>query len=373
MRPLKTVLYLAWAPFFSGAERALVQTLQAMQKTPYVPTVIAGSEGEFVSQVRQLGIPCRILPLLQLTRHRPLESVWSAARLAAAAARIRPDIVHANDMPSYQAGGFVARMLGVPSVTHLRFPDSAEAYRWFFRPRFSHALFISDAFKREACAAAPELFDGRSSVVYDAVSRPVEWSAAERGAKRRGLGLPADIPVIALTGQISEVKGIWDFLAAADRLRQTNAVFAVLGDDLKGQGALRRQMEAEVTRLGLEERFRFLGFRSDAPQIVQLFDIITVPSLVEPFGLASLEAMASGRPVVATRVGGIPEVVVDGVTGTLVPPRDPAALAGALADLLAAPERREQMGTRGRERAHEVFSQEAHARALTAVYEGLRP
>ena len=250
----------------------------------------------------------------------------------------------------------------------------AEQYRAGLEPlRIAHAVFISEAFKTEATAAAPGLFDGRSTVVYDAVSPPVDWSPAERAARRNQMGLPTDTPLIALTGQISEVKGIWDFVAAADRLRQTNAVFVVLGDDLKGQGTLRRQMEAEVARLGLRERFRFLGFRSDAPEIVQLFDIVAVPSHVEPFGLASLEAMAAGRPVVATRVGGIPEVVVDGVTGILVPQRDPAAFAGALAELLAAPAQRDEMGRRGRQRSHDLFSQAAHARGLTAVYGRLQP
>src|ERR1700730_11559569 len=127
-------------------------------------------------------------------------------------------------------------------------------------------------------------------------------SEPERAARRHELSLPLDRPVVAMTGQVSEVKGIWDFVEAADRLRHTNAVFAVLGDDLRTQGALRREMEAKVVALGLNDRFTFLGFRRDAPELVQAFDIVAVPSHVEPFGLASLEAMAAGRPVVASRV-----------------------------------------------------------------------
>ena len=368
---MKTILYLAWAPFFSGAERALLLTLQSLQGSDYKPVVIAGTDGELAAQVRALRIPCRVLPVKQFSRKAPVATGTSIARVVAAAARVRPDLIHANDMPSYQPAGCAARLLGVPAVTHLRFPDSAAGYRWFFRPLFSHAIFISEAFQVDATALVPDLFTGRSSVVYDAVRRPVYWNEAERMTHRQALGLPVDRPVIALTGQLSEIKGIWDFVAAAHLLRETDAVFAVLGDDLKTGGALRRQMEAEVDRLALADRFRFLGFRSDAPDLVQLFDIVAVPSHIEPFGLASLEAMAAGRPVVATRTGGIPEVVVDGETGLLVPPKDPLALAGALSVLLADRTRRDQMGGRGEQRAGEVFSPAHHARALTALYDRL--
>ena len=365
----KTVLYLAWAPFFSGAERALLLTLEALSGSEYAPVVITGSDGEMAAHVRALGIPCRVLPLRQLSKRQPIVSAWSGARVMAAALRVRPALIHANDMQSYQAGGYAARALRVPAVTHLRFPDSADGYRWFFRPRFTHAIFISQAFKVEACAVAPDVFEGRSSVVYDAVKTSVEWSAEERTLKRRQLGLPERAPIVALTGQISEVKGIWDFVAAANELRHTDAIFAVLGDDLQTRGALRARMELEVERLGLTDRFRFLGFRPNAPELIQLFDIVAVPSHIEPFGLASLEAMAAARPVVATRVGGIPEVVVDGATGILVPPREPQAMARALSSLLDDPVRRAEMGARGRDRAQSVFDRRSHARALGAVYE----
>jgi glycosyltransferase involved in cell wall biosynthesis len=365
----RTVLFLAWAPFFSGAERALLMTLRALDGSRYAPVVIAGADGELTAQARTMGVPCRVLPIRQLSRRALLGSASALARVVAAAARIRPSLIHANDMPSYQPGGIAGRLLGVPALTHLRFPDSARGYRWFFRPRFSHAIFISESFRADAMAVAPDLFDGRSSVVYDAVGVPAVWSDAERAARRRALDLPPDAPIIALTGQISEVKGIWDFVAAAELLRDTSALFVVLGDDLRTHGELRRQMTAEVARLGLGARFRFLGFRQDAPDLVQLFDIVAVPSHVEPFGLASLEAMAAARPVVATRVGGIPEVVVDGETGLLVPARNPAALAAALSTLLHRPDLRARLGAAGHRRACDVFSPAAHGRALTAVYD----
>jgi glycosyltransferase involved in cell wall biosynthesis len=365
----RRVLYLAWAPFFSGAERALVLTLRSLDLEHYEPYVLAGTDGDFSAQLAALGIRCDIVPIAPLDRTKPISSSLSVARVTAAALRFQPAIIHSNDMPSYQPGGYAARMLGIPIVTHIRFPDTRDGYQWFFRPPFSQAIFISESFKGEALQEAPEVFAGRSTVVYDAVERPRLWDAAERAARRQELGLPLDRPVVAMTGQVAEVKGIWEFVEAADRLRHTAVVFAVLGDDLRTHGAVRREMEAKVAALGLQDRFRFLGFRHDAPELLQAFDVVAAPSRVEPFGLASLEAMAAGRPVVASRVGGIPEVVRDGLDGILVPPNDPTLLADGLSALLGDPGRRAAMGERGRRRAEDVFGMGVHADALQCVYE----
>ena len=365
----RRVLYLAWAPFFSGAERAMLMTLRSLDSRLYEPYVLAGTHGEFAQQVRALGIRCDIVPLTPLDRAKPFSSSLSVARVTAAALRFRPAIIHANDMPSYQPGGYAGRLLGIPVVTHLRFPDGREGYGWFFRPPFSLAIFISEAFKADAVREAPEVFGDKATVVYDAVELPRMWDATERAARRQALELPLDRPIVAITGQVSEVKGIWEFVEAADRLRHTNAVFAVLGDDLRTEGRLRLDMEARVEALGLRDRFRFLGFRRDAPELVQAFDIIAVPSRVEPFGLASLEAMAAARPVVASRVGGIPEVVRDDQDGILVPPYDPKSLADGIVRLLDQPQQRVMMGDRGRRRAEEVFGLRVHGQALHGVYE----
>ena len=365
----RRVLYLAWAPFFSGAERALLMTLRSLDLDQYEPYVLAGTHGDFAAQLCAFNIRCDIVPITPLDRAKPFSSGLSVARVAAAALRFGPAIIHTNDLPSYQPGGYAARLLGIPIVTHLRFPDTRNGYRWFLRPAFSLAIFISESFKNDALREAPEVFADRATVVYDAVERPRMWDAAERAARRQELDLPLDRPVVAMTGQVAEVKGIWEFVEAADRLRHTNAVFAVLGDDLRTDGAVRREMEAKVAALGLRDRFRFLGFRRDASELVQAFDIVAAPSHVEPFGLASLEAMAAGRPVVASRVGGIPEIVRDDLDGILVPSKDPKSLADGISRLLDDPRQRAAMGERGRRRAEEEFGMRGHAEAMHRVYE----
>ena len=369
----RRVLYLAWAPFFSGAERALLLTLQTLDPSRYEPCVLAGTEGEFAEQVRALGIPCQIADLRPFDVRHPLVSTQSIGAVLRAARRSNASVVHSNEVPSFQPGGYAARILRIPSVTHVRFFDRNEGYRWFLRSKFSSALFVSENLMTSAIAEAPELFSGRSSVLYDAVEPRPHWTDDERRQARRALGLPADRTIVALTGQIAEVKGIWDFVDAAHILasRGPEPHFAVLGDDLKTAGALRRAMQERVTALGLDGRFTFLGFRKDAPAIVQAFDVVAVPSHVEPLGNATLEAMAAGRPVVGSRVGGIPEMIVDGRTGTLVPPSNPSALAAALERIVNDADLRERMSRHARARAAEQFGFAPHGARLQTQYDAL--
>jgi len=368
------ILYLAWAPFFSGAERALLLTIRSLDPSRYEPHVLAGTDGEFAAQVRAMGVPCEIAPLRPMDIRHPFASARSVATVIRAASRSRAAVIHSNEVPSFQPGGYAARLLRIPSVTHVRFFDRAAGYRWFLRSHFSRALFVSKDLLTSAMQEAPDLFDGRSDVLYDAVESRHVWSEADRATARIALGLPVDRTLVAITGQIAEVKGIWDFIDAASILsnRGTEPYFVVLGDDLKNGGATRRAMQERVASLGLNDRFTFLGFRTDAPEIVQAFDIVAVPSHVEPLGNATLEAMAAGRPVVGARVGGIPEMIVDGETGTLVPPRDPESLANALAAFVFDSRLRRRMSTAAQRRASEQFSLQAHGRRLQTHYDVLR-
>jgi len=369
----RRVLLVAWAPFFSGAERAMLLTLRSLDPSRYVPFVLAGTEGEFASQVRAMGIPCEVAALSPLEKRWPVAGVASIAAVLRAAVRRRVSIIHTNEVPSFQPAGYAARLLRIPAITHVRFPDSAAGYGWFLRPGFARALFVSDALLQEATANAPGLFDGKSDVLHDGVEPQPSWSDGEATECRRQLDLPIDRPLVAIAGQIADVKGIWEFVDAATLIadRLPEPVFVVLGDDLKNGGQTRRAMEERVAARGLIERFRFLGFRTDAPRIVQAFDIVTVPSHVEPLGNATLEAMAAGRPVIGSRVGGIPEMVVDGETGVLVPPKDPRSLADAIERLVRDPALRARMSAAARRRAHDAFGIEAHGRRLQARYDRL--
>ena len=348
--------------------------LENLDPARYRPVVALGTRGELETELRARGIATLHVPVVYSGLRTVIPWTASVGVLWRLCRRERVRLVHANDAPSFQPAGYAARLLRLPAVTHVRFPDSQKGFGWFLKPGFDRALFVSAALRDAALVEAPALFENRSDVVHDGVRLLDLPDAAGREALRQELELPRDGPIVAITGQVSEIKGIWEFIEAAGLLvtRGVPATFAVLGDDLKGGGALRRQAERAAAEKGLGSRVRFLGFRPDAPRLLPAFDIIAVPSHIEPLGNATLEAMAAGLPVVGSRVGGIPEMIVDGETGLLVPPRNAGALAHALQTLACDPSRARALGEAGRVRAREAFSPEAHAGRVQDIYDRVR-
>jgi len=183
-----------------------------------------------------------------------------------------------------------------------------------------------------------------------------------RGSKQREqLGLPQRTPVIAVLARLVPFKGIQYFLEAAALIasRVPESRFLVIGDAHPGDDgrAYRQQLERYADRLGLSQRLVFTGFRLDVPELLSEVTVSVLPCVSsEGLSNALLESMAAGVPVVATRVGGNPEVVADGMTGLLVPPRNPEALANAISRLLQDPGLARRFGQAGRHRVAEHFS-----------------
>lgn len=367
----RRVLILAWAPFFSGAERALLMTVRHLDPSRYAPHVVVGTDGELLAELRKAGISSEYVRFAWLDRRHLPSWAASVARVTRICRRLRPCVVHANDVQSFQPGGYAARLLGLPGITHVRFPNEGPGYRWFLRPGFSRAVFVSQSFMADTVAVAPDVFSGRAEVIYDGVLVPPQLEEAARLDLRHRLGLPLDRTLVAIVGQIAEVKGIWEFVHAAGHVTRTmtTAHFVVVGDDLQGGGALTGQMRKTVAALGLTSRFSFLGFQRAASTLMPAFDIIAAPSHLEPLGLSVLEGMAAGRPVVGAGVGGMLETIDHETTGLLVPPRDAEALGAALAALISSPQRRREMGVAGRARVRAMFSVERNGEAVQDLYD----
>jgi colanic acid/amylovoran biosynthesis glycosyltransferase len=139
--------------------------------------------------------------------------------------------------------------------------------------------------------------------------------------------------------------------------------------EIAGSGPQRKALEQEVQLHCLGNHVRFLGWQADLMPLMEGWDVYVQPAVGEPFGITALEAMAAGLPVVATWAGGLPELVEDGRTGCLVPPRDPVALADRLRALLLNPEQRRRMGEAGRARATESFSVDRMIKSISSIYD----
>jgi glycosyltransferase involved in cell wall biosynthesis len=176
--------------------------------------------------------------------------------------------------------------------------------------------------------------------------------------------------VIGAACRLVPLKGLMDLIQAVAIL---NLEFSNLRLEIAGSGPQRDDLERELYRLGLAGQVRFLGWQRDLRPIFGSWDIFAMPSLDEGFPMATLEAMAEGLPVVATSVGGLPEIVEDGQTGYLVPPSDVAALTRRLRLLLLDPKGRQAMGAAGRQRAREHFSVDRMVAEIAAIYDSLVP
>ena len=182
---------------------------------------------------------------------------------------------------------------------------------------------------------------------------------------RAELGLGPQ-PLVGLFGRLSEWKGQHVFLDALAAMEGVQAV--IVGGALFGQEAYEARIREQASRLGLDGRVRFLGFRSDVPELMASMDVVAHTSIVaEPFGRVVVEAMMCGRPVVATRGGGVTEIIRDGETGLLVPPGDASALAAALGTILSDPALAQRLGQSGREDVSDRFSLQETCRSVSAL------
>jgi glycosyltransferase involved in cell wall biosynthesis len=288
-----------------------------------------------------------------------------AAVLAVAAAmrQTHPDVVQLHDPHAVSAGLLARRLAGSRTLVATRRVDFA------LRGLLSRRKYAAcDRVIAVSEAIAGVLRDGgvppaRLRVVHEGVpDRPAQTGGREA---LRELGVPDDAPVVGNVAALTGHKDQATLLAAAAKvgLRIPEARFVIVGE-----GELRDRLQEQSRELGLERRCVFAGFRADLDRLIPAFTVFCLSSRMEGLGTSLLDAMAFGVPVVATAAGGIPEAVADGVTGRLVPPRDPDALATALVEALGDPVRRAAWGRAGRRRFEERFTADRMVESTLAVY-----
>lgn len=219
----------------------------------------------------------------------------------------------------------------------------------------------ADAVVAVSQAVADRVVDGPTRVIYAGLPIP---SGNLPALHRRAT---SEI-VIGTAGRLVELKGIEYLVRAAAALRSE---FPALRVEIAGSGPQREKLEEAVVRVGLKEQVRFLGWIDDISSVLPRWDVFVMPSLEEGFPIAALDAMAAGLPVVATSVGGVPELLEDGKSGWLVPSRDVEALASRLHLLIGNPELRRSMGTAGYARVRDHFSAKQMTESFVRLYDEL--
>lgn len=341
------VLHVDTARTWRGGQNQVLLTARGMADRGHRSVLACRRGGALEARAAALGLEVRGLPFRG--------DLWPPAIVALARTlrRERPHVLLLHDPHAVSAGLLASRLArgaGLVAARRVDFPLRGP----FSRHKYAacdRVIVVSRAIA--AVAERGGVTRARLRLVYEGVpDRPPVPGGREALA---ALGVPRAAPVIgnvaALTGHKDHATLVEAMAQLRPRAPETRLVIA-------GEGELRGSLETLVRERGLTDRVLFAGFRRDLDALLPAFSVFCLSSHLEGLGTSLLDAMAFGLPVVATTAGGIPEAVEDGVTGRLVPPRDPAALAAALADVLADESRRRAMGEAGRRRYLERFTTE---------------
>jgi sugar transferase (PEP-CTERM/EpsH1 system associated) len=293
-------------------------------------------------------------------------------KLASLFRRLRPDVVHTRGFSCVE-GIPAARLAGVKAVVHGehgRDADEAEkmkprraAARSLFFKMADAVVTVSDELRRSLLANV-RVPEDKIVRIPNGVDPDRFRSAPDRRLARRKLGLPTNARIVGSVGRLDPVKDYGTLLRAFARVHASQPQTWLV---LAGDGSDGPMLRALARELRIEDRVRFLGFRDDVPEILAALDVFALTSLTEGMSNSLLEAMGSGLPCVATRVGGNEEIVVEGMTGLLVPPKDAESLSAALSYVAADPALCELLGSTGRRRVESEFG----LPTMVARYESL--
>jgi glycosyltransferase involved in cell wall biosynthesis len=359
--PRPRVFLLITLAEIGGAQSYVASLLPAI--TPHFDIVV-GAHGNGPLRDAAAAPGVRFVPLRHVRRPvNPWRDLIGLLELVRVLRRERPDIVHANSSKAGVLGRLAARLAGVPirifTVHGWAFAAhsglSARLYRWAdraVRPLTSVTICVSER-ERAAGIAAGTCDPERTVVIPNAVDVAAAPRATPDHEKAR----------IVAVGRLKAPK---DFLTLVRALRVLpRGTFEAV---IAGDGPDRHRLEREIDALGIGESVRLLGERSDVLRLLAEGDVFVLSSRSEGLPMSVLEAMAAGLPVVASRVGGVPELLGDGVEGLLVRPGEVGELAAALADLIAEPALRRRLGDAARARAEAYFDLEPFRRAHVELY-----
>ena len=356
------VVFLVGSLTQGGLEWMVVQLARSIRSTCRVSVICFDESGELEAHLTEVDIPVEVLP------RRPGVDVRYPFRLASRLQALGSHVVHVHNDTALFYGGLAAFLAGRALVytEHDRILPERRSVRlinFLLASSARRVVTVSEELRRllvdgEGIAAS------RIQVVPNGVdlASPRDPGGTRLRERER---IPGHARLVGVVAGLRPEKNHALLLESAARLRirfpQLHLVFV-------GDGPLLPDLQAHARRLGMEDRTRFLGFRSDLPEVYAALDVVALTSDTEGMPLTLLEAMAAGKPVVASRVGGVPEVVEHERTGLLFAPGDGAALDQALAFLLTRPDACRAMGEAGRCRYETHFTLRRMARAYATIY-----
>lgn len=376
MRAPVTVVYLTDKLAYGGTPLQIVELALHLDRARFRPYLIALSQIEAAIRERleQSNIQMECLEQANWVRVNALPAAWKLYR---SLRRLAPEIVHAFLTTGNVLGAVLGTLARVPVIVSSHRDLGGFDGKWITRMNFwtdrhlatsvtANSLAVREALAQRSNAPAETI-----RLLYNGIDlKKIE--TANRGlAKRQELGLPPNALAIGVIANIRVAKGHQYLLEAFNRIAPHVPQACLLICGFAGDHDLMKTLQRLAAAGGAAGRVWFMNSRNDIPEMLHALDVVVSPSLSEGFSNAILEAMAAGKPVIATRVGGSPEQIIDGVTGLLVPPQDAGAIAQALLTLLRSPGLRREMGTAAQRHVQENFSVAIMTRNHTRLYDDL--
>ncbi len=370
MRQLR-VLHVIGGGEFGGAERHILNLATAIDPGVVEVSVCCLFEDPFLRVAREAGIRAYSIPM----RHKLDFGIITKLREKIINDKI--DIVHTHGVRANLIGRLAAKMSGVDTVittVHSMlardYPDAFSRLANMFIEKASSNMtrhFIAVSGGLQKALIQQGIPENKITVIYNGLD-PEQFrkKTSSDTSWREKSGIPPEVSLVSIVGRLHQVKGHRYFLrAAAELLEERDDIhFLVVGSGPEGD-----DLEEFTRELGISPKVTFTGFVSDVSQLMPELDLLVVPSLWEGFGLTALEAMAVGIPVVATSVGGLPEIVEHGSTGLLVPPADAAALAKSIVWIIDHPLEAREMAAAAKSVVEKKFTAAAMARKTEGIYQ----
>lgn len=358
------IFYLITELDTGGAQKVLLQLLSRLDRQRFSPSVacLYNGAGAVAQEIRALGI--RVTDLGMTARWR-VDALW---RLYRSLRKERPAILHTHLFHANMPGRVLGRLAGIPVIISTEHSMGMES-EWRYRVnRLTHPLA-----DRVVCVS-PQIAkfvaqhvripEDKTVIIPNGIDLQRFESLPDKHSARAALGLPFDHPLICTVARLDPVKRLDNLLGAVARLPEVRLVVV-------GEGQERCRLTRLASELGVEQRAQFVGSQRDVLPWLAASDLFVLSSDWEGLSMAVLEAMAAGLPVVAMETGGMPDVVLPGVTGRLVPPGQVDALAQAIAGLLDDAGLRQDMGRAAAKRVADSFSLDQMAERTVRLYDEL--
>ncbi len=369
------ILYIQGVTRMGGSIESLLGLLKGLDKKIFNPVVITSRIGRFFDEVRNLGIETEVVKMGMWRKGKSLLTIpFSLYLIQRAIKKKNISIVHANTIWDNPYAVIPAGLKKVPSICHIRNTFAKDRIKKYHLSKTDKIICVSDEIRKGFNSW--KLKDEKTITIYNGVDTRQFNDKVKGNSVRREFNIDDKAILIGVVGRVDKTKGqdmLIKAFASLDK-KHENLRLMIVGESSLQERSYFFKLKDLSNNLNLKNKVIFTGYRKDIPEITAAFDIAVVPSLPssnEGFGRSVIEAMAMKKPVIASATGGIPEVVIDGVTGELYPPNALNKLAEAIERLILDEKRRFTMGEKGYIRVIEEFTMAKNVEEIEKVYLGL--